>query len=438
MNNKIIFLALLTAAQLLSFPITGGYANSSVVPFPGEDLVIVKGGKLKAILGVEISSMNMAAVKDGKIKAIPFQVDEQRNGKRVYDWVSPHGADKGFHASDIDKGKFDADDELTFMAWDLGPRAGETEDYGAGKVVELAITDPASKQTRYAYLLVNSKLPVSNVDYVDLKIAGGRTKVVALRYQYSQLEAAGYFDILKIKNADGGWTKNLVVRNQSPGELRVKLIGLKGEVDFSDLVIGETITRKDGPIRAMWCCKGGADFGPFKVEGNGVTEFVFGANSMNQRIVIDIPFNFDSVLSYYKLRGTLVMNPKALPAHFHHPGSGQGFKLDRLPDGAGGPLIGEKPGEWFAVSGWGACLINSISFSEKWKPQLVRSFYVDDNEQFTEAGLYLGDMAGLLSKDRHTYWFRLYFLPGDFKPGDEQKIAWIAGRKLSVEVNPLP
>jgi len=403
-----------------------------------ENAVIVRGGLMPSLAGARLSSLVLAAVQDGKLKAIPFQVDEVRNGEHVFDWVSPLGREKGLFDRDVDNGRLDADDELVFMARDLAPRAGSVKETGAEKAVELAVTDPVSGKTAYAYLLLNSKLPRGQRDYVSMDISAKRIRIETERYRFSQQADLGYFDDLRVLTSNGSFSRNLVVRNQTPAELKVRVVGITGEVDFYDLIRGETIAKKDGPVRAMWRCAGGADFGVFKIKGEGGTEQHFYWNRFDQPVTMDIPFNFNSVLSSFIIRGTAVLNREVLPLTYYDVSNPKGVKIDGVPDAGGGPLLGRQARDWNVLSGGGMSLFFITHFPNNWNSRLKRVSFVDDGPKRSEVGSLFGEMVDLLTKGKHEYLVRFYVIPKDFQWGDEKKIEDMAKQKARVSCTAMP
>ena len=403
-----------------------------------ENVVIIRGELMPSLKGAPISSLILAAMRDGKLQAIPFQVDEVRNGEHVFDWVSPLGREKGLYDRDVDNGRVDADDELVFMARDLGPRAESVKEAGAEKAVELAVTDPTSGKTAYAYLLLKSRLTPSRDDYVKMDISGGRLHVETSRYKFSGLADRGYFDELRVLTAQGDFSKNLVIRNQTPARIKVKLIGIAGEKDFYDLIRGEPIATKDGPVRALWRCAGGADFGGFKIKGEGGTEQHYYANRMDQPVIMDIPFNFNMMLSSFDIRGVMLLNPQVLPLTYYDISHRAGVKIDGVPDAKDGPLIGQEPRDWCVLSGNGLSVYFITHFPEAWDPRLKRVSFVDDGPDRSAVGSEFGEMVDLLSKGTHVYMVRFYIVPEDFKWGKEKEIEDMAGQKLTGSCQAMP
>jgi len=402
-----------------------------------EDAVVVRGKEISALLGAKISSLNLAVIMNGELRPIPFQVDEVRQGSHVFDWVSPLGAREGFFTQDEDNGKLDADDELVFMAWDLGPRRDLSMDMKAASAVEIAVVDPASGKTGYAYLLADSSLPKSQTDYVKLEIAPPRYNISARRYKYSGLADRGFFDNLRIAKSNGDWTPNLILRDRTPGHAKLRLVGFGADFDFYDLIRGENIARKDGPVRLLWRCAGGADFGGLKIKAKGSTEQVFYANRIDIPVSMDLPFNFDSILQSFEIKGALMLDPAALPAMFYDRNNCIGVRVDGKSEPGKPGLVNDKPIDWFAVSSPGASLFFTVVFPKEWVPKLKRTAYIEDTPKRSEVGCEFGDIVHLLSKGFHEYILRFYALSGDFQSGMEKRMPEISEQPLNLTVNEL-
>jgi|GEM_PF-6623672 len=436
-SKRTVKIAFLTAVALSLLAICISTSPAQKLVFPrSEDAVIIKGAEIKAVLGASIAKLNLAVARGGKVEAIPFQVDEVSEGNHVFDWVSPAGAKLGLLDKDSDGGIFDADDELAFMAWDLGEKVTQKEQFKASKAIELAITDPASGKTGYVYLLIDSSLPRSRTDYIQLKIAEPRYNVNTQRYQYSSQIKLGVFDVLKLRNATGGWTPNMVMHNGSPGRMVTRL-GLKTNLDFYDLIRGDVVARKLGPVRLFWRDAGGADFGIIKIKAKGSTEQVFYANRADMPVTLELPFNFDSVLSSYELSAAFLLDPKSLPAMYYDTANHNGIRIDGSGKSPGAALVNDKPRDWFVVSSNGASLYCITLFSKDWTRSLKRASLVDDRQGHSEVGTEIGDMAHLLTKGKHEYMVRYYFLPKEFKWGDEKLIPEISGAPLKIGANAL-
>lgn len=79
--------------------------------------IIITGDKCSGMTGQPISNYGLFVLKDGAIVPIPFQIDEVIGVDKNREFVYTHGKKK---TQDEDKGVFDANDQLVFMARDLG------------------------------------------------------------------------------------------------------------------------------------------------------------------------------------------------------------------------------------------------------------------------------------------------------------------------------
>ncbi len=160
-----------------------------------EDHVIVKGATFSNILNAPIEKIRVFAVKNGKAGAIPFQIDKvdidgdflfsqkdavgkAKKRREIYDDALDESED---HSSaqlanlkkeaewTDDMNIFDCQDELVFMAWDLGDRAGTGALPKADNIEELAITKPVDSNTGYVYVAFFSKNapPLSEKNYLS-------------------------------------------------------------------------------------------------------------------------------------------------------------------------------------------------------------------------------------------------------------------------------
>ncbi|MBU0992738.1 MAG: SDR family oxidoreductase [Proteobacteria bacterium] len=427
-NGLILFLV------VYHFLIIPALAGDPQTKFPLEEVMTLKGSGLCPLLGIDIKRLNVVTIRNGEPSAIPFQVDEMRDGQYVFEWTSKAGHKSGYQVIDSDQGKLDADDELIVMAWDLGERASGNIEFKAEKVIEISAGDSTdSSHAVYAYILVNSEIPVNHFRYVNFDITDDRVNVTSLRYHYSQYAEMGYYDDLKAVNTSGTLTKNLVVRNFVPAELELKMIGLKGEVDFYDMIKGKMLAFKKGPIRTMMCSEGKASFGIFKIGGKGGSTLNFYPNNINHKIRMNIPFDFDLVLSRLDMRGTLIVNPDIFPVKFYHNDHQEGTILDNGPDREA--IVGTIPGNWDVFSGFGASIYRTIKFPEKWAHFMSQILYINKSEKKTEAGLYFGNMVKLLKKGIHIYEVNTHFLPEDFIWGKEKQVPAITDQNLIVRTN---
>ncbi len=127
------------------------------------DYIIVKGNLLKGFLGKEGTWFSLYAFSEGEFTPVPFQVDEYDPEGRL---ICPYGKERGV---DSDKGLFDENDEVVFMASDSGGRVPRELWPSTWQVArEIEITDPLTLGKGWAYLAVIDGPPErSETDYID-------------------------------------------------------------------------------------------------------------------------------------------------------------------------------------------------------------------------------------------------------------------------------
>lgn len=112
--------------------------------------IMVDGSELSSAVGFPIQEFSLAAVSEGELEPIPFQIDEYNEGGAVYfeGWDVPISGSKGI---------VDQKDKLLFIYKDAGPRRKANQRYDGEIVHEIILTNELG-HTRYAYLVRNSRL----------------------------------------------------------------------------------------------------------------------------------------------------------------------------------------------------------------------------------------------------------------------------------------
>ncbi len=131
------------------------------------DHIILTGDQCPDISGKPISNYGLFVLKDGAMVPIPFQIDEVHGTDKNGEFAYTHGKKA---TKDEDKGLFDANDQLVFMARDLGDQIVQKEmiDKSAQSFTEIAVTDGDTSKIAWAYLICFPKSPVrSEIDYVN-------------------------------------------------------------------------------------------------------------------------------------------------------------------------------------------------------------------------------------------------------------------------------
>jgi len=242
MKERIVKVMLVVVLALMVTGIFSVTIGGSPTPLSDRvDAVIMKGKSFPAsMLGAPKGKYRLFAQQGANFAPIPFQIDE-------YDAKGMILMQKGPKAgADSDKGAFDANDELVFMAFDAaGKVSGKPSVSGCESFAEIAVTDAKKGATGYAYLAKCSSPPaVSSKKYISWNAAKNTAitgsyrwgwQVGGLRYYYDYLSIFGGPDVLD--------------------RLKVRIVvGFKGmnvkikESNFADDIQGYLV----GPVRIAY------------------------------------------------------------------------------------------------------------------------------------------------------------------------------------------
>ncbi|UCD84542.1 MAG: hypothetical protein JSU92_14945 [Deltaproteobacteria bacterium] len=214
-----------------------------------EDYIVVHGKKLKKNLKKKISNMSLFASVDGKVRPIPFQIDEvDPEGEWVLTIIPPHLKDTTVKPDkDDDNGHLDKNDELVFMVRDSGDRIPE-EQYPEGSLAvdEITLADPIDGGKSWVYLCTFPKdPPLSDKDYVEYVFPeGDLDRVVGRNYEQCFLPGLpGSPGTMSIEGSE-----NLLDRIKM--RLKFRFFGIPFSLDES-MFSSELALYNDGPIRVI-------------------------------------------------------------------------------------------------------------------------------------------------------------------------------------------
>ncbi len=200
---------------------------------------VIRGEQLPTLLGQDLTSLSVMAVREGKLIPIPFQFDQ----KDVDGWIYVEGVSGRLDGT---AGKLGPKDELVFMYRDTG-----TERYDAqktplatGKIVNELSFDFQGKR-RYAYLVSGSSAR-SDAQYVSFDKASYRARTNFYNFQTSK----DNFLIFKDFRANAGPTPqhrvlDALIANISTG---VVTSWPRINVDIRNLQT-EFVGMRQGPVR---------------------------------------------------------------------------------------------------------------------------------------------------------------------------------------------
>jgi hypothetical protein len=158
------------------------------------DAVILKGKALPPqALSARREQYRLYSQADSIFKPVPFQIDEYDPAGEI---ILPHDSRSRL---DVDKGVFDENDELVFMASDSGDRAvGKPSLPGCDSLFEISIHDSGKGCTGYAYLgKCSDPGPSSPLKYVawDESLRTASTDSYRMGYQLGNV---AYYDYLSL------------------------------------------------------------------------------------------------------------------------------------------------------------------------------------------------------------------------------------------------
>ncbi|MCG8671317.1 MAG: hypothetical protein MI867_18065 [Pseudomonadales bacterium] len=111
--------------------------------------MIIDGDSVPQAIGYSIDQLSLAAVKDGLLEPIPFQIDEYNVGGALYfeGWDVPIDGTQGI---------MDGADKLLFLLKDAGAKRGK-QPYDGKFIAEIKVSDESMAE-RYVYLVSGSRL----------------------------------------------------------------------------------------------------------------------------------------------------------------------------------------------------------------------------------------------------------------------------------------
>lgn len=147
----------ITAAVVFSGGSAVVMADNPFAALQEYQAIRVEAEDLPEAASMPIDSLSLAAVVEGRLEPVPFQIDEYNIGGGVYfeHWDVP---------IDGKRDVFDAHDKLLFLNRDAGPRRTSDMVYDGKILAEIHLSD-ASQPDRYVYLVKDSRLR-SDTQYV--------------------------------------------------------------------------------------------------------------------------------------------------------------------------------------------------------------------------------------------------------------------------------
>jgi hypothetical protein len=356
--------------------------------------VIIEGGAISGFAGFAVDELFVYAYADGVWRQIPAQVDE----------VTPVGA----YATTED-GLLDGNDEVVFMAKDLGDEAGhELPTVGGERVgdawYEVEVSDPTSATKRgWAYLVHSSvATPTFTSDYVDFD--AGEHRISGTEYSLGLATSHRGFDYMAL----GGSGVDILDRTKIRIYCSIPVLCPVTEDDMQakpdDLV-------KDGPVRVILQGGKGLAYG-------SMVEWRPRFNILEGDVLFSTDFN--AVVS---------------GATYYNAVAPNGVTVDGITD----TVATDPLSTWWQLSASNGTVLQVSDTGPIGGQQ--SNYYRDnsdldasdtgDQQQYAETGVYVADPDSL----SFTYPFAIYFLSGpQSNVGDTYRA--YASHPLSVTTRP--
>jgi len=258
------------------------------------DPLVLPGDLLPQFDGVQIENLRLFAHNESQFAVIPFQIDERGpEGEFVFTGGQAAG-------TDVDKGHFDYNDEVVFLAKDVGGQVSKSEWAELGdRGSEIIIIDPKDDSRKgWVYLIhfPENPPPLSNKDYV--KYTPGKEIVQSDYYTLKYMKGSPfYMDIIYSRKAGGNGEDFFDrVKVRLSVEAFFHLIHIeKTEEDFKSFVIG----WKDGPVRVLRKVEN-----YFRILFNLSSPSIFSVNEYYERLTytpvqLTIPFRLKWVFNTF-------------------------------------------------------------------------------------------------------------------------------------------
>lgn len=414
-----------------------------------EDPVELKGAGLAGVTGSEITSLSVMRFIQNRFEAVPFQVDEC-HPDGTYAYLA------GEEASRDSDPAFDINDELVFMAGDLGDRvtAADLPD-GITAAIEIQVTDPLDRGRGWAYLIrYPGPAPRSPVDYVSVALnpEQNRKQFIGKSGTGEGFIMGAPFDTLcpdELRFISGGekYSGDILDKLKIRGRLVTRFL-LSFNLKLDSLIKSRLLGYTDGRVRVIYNGSGYFKLGFIEIPGQGIEYVKAYRRIFNERITFSLPFTFDSMLKEFPLMGRMDFNELALGYQLYtNLDPSVVIILDGQTSQVEQQLDFSSPCSWIAGYGLLGGLVFRMYFLKddpEWN-KVSLNLYLNEDSAFKDkpedhpgelaAGIDVQGMEKLKAKGG-TFNASFYFF-NSFSPGDEKKALQITDYPLQTECKQL-
>jgi hypothetical protein len=396
-------------------------ALAAVATLPGarpHDPVVVSTALLGGLEDADPDHYRLYALRDGAAVAVPFQIDarDRRGGYELGE--ATH--------------RFDDNDELVFMAKDLGARQ-PAACLPAGPAVELEVADPETGARGWAYLVRDPAGPQpARPAYATYDTA--RNEVRATYYRLRYPPGRNFFTSMEATDAAGrGGT--LVARMTMRIEPTFSLLFTRWSPRLTEDSFTTVITGvREGPVRSIVRARQALDLGrllPDAPAGDVLTLYYFSSFVTPSRF--EVPGVALQLLRDFRFEGTAVLDDGAAERYVDaaHP---EGIAL-----ATAGEADAARDTDWYVVDGPAGAYLHALDIPEEWRRWGITRGTVRERtpDGRAAAGYTLRDMTRLRHGGAYDLNVSMVILPQPYRPGDEAPALAMLQRPLEVRVRRL-
>lgn len=401
------------------------------------DIISFNGDRIESMIGMPVQSLALFVVNNDSFIQVPFQVDEKTpKGEYAYTtWLVKKKV--------VDDGLVDANDELSFMAMDLGkPREKNTWPEMAVRCVEIEAMDPVNGAKAYGYLFAfEGAAPECKTDYVRFRAAENKIESEMYLLGYDP-KAPASINELRVKTEAGGSNVNIADRMK----IRIKATTL-GEViklnrTEEDFHVAP-VAYSDGPVRVISKTRAWQTlFWNIPAPSSYVTSYYY-RNQVQFPVTIEVPFDVSFFFKKVSMRVSVDSRPGVTGRRkYYNNHNPQGVLIDgKMSEKE--KQLDRRQVQWQVLAGidpehpegW---FVRQKVISEKKSPISLPLYYIDDantpdgpenvSGSFANVGF---EFSGIeMVKKGALKIFVIQYPLINYKPGDEKRF-------LNVDRNPL-
>lgn len=391
------------------------------------DPVVVSTGALASLPTRDTATLRLYRFEQGRPVPIPVQFD-------------PRDA-RGDVAVDAPRDfAFDADDEMVFMAKDAGDRADPVQWPAAwDAAIEIEVTDPRPGDGRraWAYLVWSRVVPPTPAfaPYVEVDDAGRRAR--SANYEVEYAVDRNFFTAVRLPDRDGAPGVNLLRQTRMRGSPTLSLLFRDVTFDFTeqDSIVAVDGVRR-GPVRAVRRARLTIDLGSMVPDMPGGTAYTYHYGSVYLTpSKVSFSWLLLKALRAFRFENVFEFAPAGPPLRYYDARTPAGVALS----GAGGrDVASAEDTEWWACSGPGGTLLNTLVIPERWRRWGVARGTVarvaTTPERGPVAGYTLENMTQLKEAGSWDVLQASVVLPGPFRAGDEADALAVVQAPLETAV----